>query len=308
MHVTQLKLGVDLSFATKRWPEPEAWLEIVKNKLGLKYVEFDSDFLDPLFISEPTRSEVASKIRALADEYEVEIHNCFTGVMTHCVNLLSHPDERIRQDGVRWCEHAITLTTKLGARGIGGHFDTISSRDLDDPERYRMLTDNLISTFEYLSTIAKQQGQEFILWEQLYAPSEIPYTIRQTEQWMERLNEKASVPIPLVIDVGHMCCQNFVHDPEDEDPYQWLRRLGHLAPVVHLQQCNGTSSCHWPFTTEYNKIGIIQPEKVIDAINESGADEVYLFFEIFFSLSQNDQQVLDAMTESVEYWRKYVED
>lgn len=306
--MTKLKLGVDLSFAKKRWPEPEAWLDIVKNKFGLKYVEFDTDFLDPFFVSEPTLSDVASEIKSLAEEYGVEIHNYFTGAMTHCVNLISHPDERMRRDGVRWCEEAIKLATKLGTRGIGGHFDTISSRDLDNPERYQMLIDNLVTTFHQLSEIAKQQGQEFILWEQLYAPSEVPYTIGQTKELMPQLNDGASVPIPLVIDLGHMCCQNFPHEPEDEDPYEWLRQLGSQTLVVHLQQCNGTGSCHWPFTKEYNKAGIIEAEKVIEAINESGAQEMYLFFEIFFSLSQNDQQVLDEMAESVEYWRQYVKD
>ena len=304
--MTQLKLGVDLSFAKKRWPEPEAWLDIVKNKLGLKYVEFDTDFLDPLFISEPTRSAVAAETKSLADRYGISIHNYFTGTMTHSVNLVSHPDERMRRDGVRWCEEAIKVAAKLGAKGIGGHFDTISSRDLADPARYRMLMANLLNSFHHLSTIAKQQGQEFILWEQLYTPSEVPYTIPQTKEFMERLNDGASVPIPLVIDMGHMCCQNFPHDPSDEDPYEWLRQLGHLTKVVHLQQCNGTASCHWPFTKQYNEIGIVQPQRVLEAIHESGATEVYLFFEIFFSLSQSDQQVLDEMVESVEYWRPYV--
>lgn len=306
--MTKLKLGVDLSFAKKRWPEPEAWLDIVVNKLGLKYVEFDTDFLDPLFISEPTASEVALEIRNLAQGYGVEIHNYFTGAMTHSVNLISHPDARIRREGVRWCVEAMKVATYLGAKGIGGHFDTVSSRDLGDPARYGMLIDHLIDAFHFLSGIAAEQGHEFILWEQIYAPSEVPYTIHQAEEFMDRLNRNAKVPIHLVVDVGHMCCQNFAHAPEDRDPYEWLRRLGNRTAVVHLQQCDGKSSCHWPFTEEYNRIGIVRPEEVIEALHDCGRPEVYLFLEIFFSLSQNDQQVLDAMWKSVQHWRKFVED
>jgi sugar phosphate isomerase/epimerase len=306
--MTKLKLGVDLSFAKKRWPEPEVWIDIVRNQLGIKYLEFDTDFLDPLFISEKNWMEIAGEIKDLAKKSDLEIHNYFTGAMTHCVNLLSHPDERIRKDGFRWCEQAIRLTSKLGARGIGGHFDTISSRDLSNPERYTMLMNNLVTSFHELSRLAKQEGQEFILWEQIYAPSEVPYTIDQARLLMARLNEGVSVPIHLVIDLGHMCCQNFPHRPEDRDPYQWLRKLGKITPVVHLQQCDGYGSSHWPFTKKYNEIGIIKAEKVIDAINDSGAEEVYLFFEIFFSLGQNDQQVLDDMKASVDYWRRYISD
>jgi len=305
--MTKLKLGVDLSFAKKRWPEPQVWVDIVRNRFRIKYLEFDSDFLDPLFISEPTKSDIASKIRALTEESGLEIHNYFTGEMTHCVNLLSHPDERVRRDGLRWCEGAIDVAGTLGAKGIGGHFDTISSTDLKSPGRYAMRVDNLVESFRHLSVCARERNQEFILWEQLYTPSEIPYTIRQTKELFVRLNANAGVPIRLVIDLGHMCCQNFKHRVEDTDPYEWLRQLGGMAPVVHLQQCSGKSSDHWPFTKKYNAVGVIEAERVIEAINASGAEEVVLFFEIFFSLNQNDQQVLDAMSESVDYWRKYVE-
>jgi sugar phosphate isomerase/epimerase len=304
--MTKLKVGVDLSFAKKRWPLAEEWIGIVKNQLGLKYVEFDTDFLDPLFISEPTWMAIAAETKKLAAENGIEIHNYFTGAMTHCVNLLSHPDERIREDGMRWCREAIKLTTQLGARGIGGHFDTISANDLQNPNRYNMLIDNLIKSFKELSKLAKEQGQEFILWEQIYAPCEVPYTIAQSKEFMARINEGAHVPIPLVIDLGHMCCQNFEHNTEDTDPYEWLKQLGNITSVIHLQQCNGTGSCHWPFTKEYNAKGIIEPRRVIDAINESGAKEMYLFFEIFFSLSQTDQEILDQMKESIEYWQKYL--
>ena len=63
--MTKLKLGVDLSFAKKRWPESEAWIDIFKNQFGLKYVEFDTDFLDPLFISKPTWMDIAAEINQL---------------------------------------------------------------------------------------------------------------------------------------------------------------------------------------------------------------------------------------------------
>jgi len=306
--MTKLKLGVDISFAKKRWPEPEAWLDIVSNRLGVKYVEFDSDFLDPLYISEPTRTDMALEIRRLAQRHKVEIHNYFTGGMTHCVNLLSHPDERIRQDGLRWCEEAIDVASKLGCRGIGGHFDTISSRDLNDPERYNLLLEHLISSFRHLSYVAREKGQDFILWEQMYSPSEVPYTIRQAEELMQRVNDGAGVDIFLTIDTGHACCHNFDHQEEDVDPYNWLRTFAPISPVVHIQQTNREESCHWPFTSKYNEMGIIEAEKVIDAIHASGAKEVFLMLEIFFGLGQSDEQVLDEMTESVEYWRKYVKE
>jgi len=40
-------LGINLSFAVKRWPEPEAWAGIVRERLGLDQVQFTFDLLDP---------------------------------------------------------------------------------------------------------------------------------------------------------------------------------------------------------------------------------------------------------------------
>lgn len=275
---------------------------------SLAKIQFDSDFLDPLYISEPTRSQVASEIKLLVEKEGIIIHKYFTGEMTRCVNLISHPNERIREDGMCWCKETIHLATELGAKGMGGRFDTVSYQDRQDPERYKFLVDNLISSLQHLAKLAKKEKQEFILWEQMYAPSEAPYTLDQTKELLEKVNHGAELPIYLTIDVGHACCQNYPHKPEDRNPYNWLRRFAHLSPVIHLQQTNDRESCHWPFTKKFNRRGIIQAQKVIEALQTSGVKETLLVLEIFFSLAKNDKQVLDEMRESVNYWRKYVEE
>jgi len=69
------------------------------------------------------------------------------------------------------------------------------------------------------------------------------------------------------------------------------------------------SGGHWPFTSQYNKEGIITPPKVMEAIEASGAKEVFLLFE--FSHRERypaEYQVIDDLKESVEYWRKYTEE
>ena len=301
-----ITLGVDLSFAKKRWPEAKDWIKVVKNDLGVDCVEFDSDFLDPVYISEENWMDIAQETNELAKTNGIEIHNYFTGAMTHCVNLLSHPDPRVKKDGIKWCEKALVLATKLGARGIGGHFDTITSPDVDNPEIYDKRIDELVESFTYLSKIAKQEGHEFILLEQMYAPSEVPYTFEQTDTLFERLNRNSSVPILCTLDVGHACSQNFAHKKEELDPYLWIKKYAHISPVIHLHQTDGVSSGHWPFTKEYNDKGIITGEKMIEALVESNAEKVYLVLEIFFSLGQNDSQVVKAMKKSVDYWEKYL--
>ena len=104
-------------------------------------------------------------------------------------------------------------------------------------------------------------------------------------------------------------------EPKDSDVYQWFSRLGCYSPIVHLQQTDGTYSSHKPFTEQYNKSGIIRPKEVFAAIKasydkeeESGmpprVNDIYLAFEVFFSVMDATDKIICDLRESVEYWRK----
>ncbi len=305
--MAELKLGIDLSFVRKRWTEPEDWAKLVKD-LGVKYVEFCSDLLDPLLVPEPDRSEIARQTKEEFEKEGITIVVYYTGVITHCLNLLSHPRPEVRKEGIRWCEEALRLATKIGAWGIGGHFDTIPFKDWKDPERKKAAVENLIHSFQSLSRMAKEEGHKFILWEQMYTPSEVPYTLAEADEIYERVNKGASLPVYLTIDVGHTCCQNYPHREEDRNPYNWLEKFASLSPVIHLQQTDEKGTHHWPFTEECNKKGVIEGEKVLAAIEKSGSKENYLILEIFHSLANNEKQILSDLKKSVEYWRKYIKE
>ncbi|MCD6058452.1 MAG: iolH [Thermomicrobiales bacterium] len=42
-----MEFGINLSFALKRWPEPERWAGIAREDLRLDLVQFSFDLLDP---------------------------------------------------------------------------------------------------------------------------------------------------------------------------------------------------------------------------------------------------------------------
>jgi sugar phosphate isomerase/epimerase len=103
----------------------------------------------------------------------------------------------------------------------------------------------------------------------------------------------------------------------DGDTYGWLRELGCYSPVIHLQQTNGTSSSHRPFTEENNRQGIMQGDKVLQAIAaaysvepEAGmpprCEEIYLTLEIFSEAADLPVDIIEGLAESAEYWRRYV--
>lgn len=106
-------------------------------------------------------------------------------------------------------------------------------------------------------------------------------------------------------------------EPDDGDPYQWLRRFGAYAPIIHLQQTDGTVSAHRPFTQAFNATGMIQPDKVLRALAESYTQEeapslpprcgdIYLTIEVFSSTVQKPRAILASVRESAAYWRQFV--
>jgi sugar phosphate isomerase/epimerase len=106
-------------------------------------------------------------------------------------------------------------------------------------------------------------------------------------------------------------------DERDCDLYQWLEKVGCYSPIVHLQQCDGNSSSHLPFIPAYNKTGIVEPLKVLQAIERSynrpplhgmpaRCADVYLTFEIFPRTTDRPRDILPILAESVRYWRRWV--
>ena len=74
-----------------------------------------------------------------------------------------------------------------------------------------------------------------------------------------------------------------------------------------MQQTVLHSSKHWPFTKEYNKEGIVQGEKVLEALDKAGVKDAFLMFEIGHREHYDtDFRVIEDLKESVDYWRGFV--
>jgi sugar phosphate isomerase/epimerase len=104
---------------------------------------------------------------------------------------------------------------------------------------------------------------------------------------------------------------------EDGDTYVWLERLACYSPIIHVQQTDGKSSPHRPFTKEYNRQGIIRADKVLKAIAVAYSqspepdlpppcEEIYLTIEVFSGTADLPVDILSRLAESIAYWRKYV--
>lgn len=301
--MSKIKLGINNCFAIKRWPEPEAWVNIVANKLELNIVQFSLDLID-LNIDKSTMFKICNKINDVSAKNNLNIQSCFTGLCEYSHNLLLDPDEDIRAYSVKWYEKAIEFASMLNCEAVGGFMGAMSMKDFIDPFRKNLLIKSLISNIKYLSYVAKSKGLKYLLWEPMPVDREILSNIDNTIKLYKEINEVSDIPIYINLDVGHMCSYN--NSEYDRNPYNWIKKLGSYSPIIHIQQCDGKSDSHLPFIKENNKKGIIMPQLVIEAINASGADEVILMLEIIHPFEYKESDVLDELKESVEYWKMYI--
>ncbi len=104
---------------------------------------------------------------------------------------------------------------------------------------------------------------------------------------------------------------------EDGDLHAWLERLGCWSPIIHLQQTDGSSSAHRPFTAAYNKTGIVHGPQVLQALATACRQpidpgmpprcrDIYLTLEIFSGTADLPSEIVDRLQKSVAYWRQYV--
>lgn len=297
-------LGVNNCWAVKRWIEPEVWVEIVASKLDLRYVQFSYDLLDPRSSPQALDDIVYRTIDACRS-YGVVIQSCFTGLAAYSFNLLSHPYMSMRMDGYDWYVKAIELASRFRAEAVGGHVGAMSVRDYRDRGRRSYIESILIDSLRSLSYRALDLGLKSILVEPMPVPREIPSTISEAEYLMAEVSRDPKASVKLCIDLGHACNPE-APTPEDRDPYEWVRRLARYTPCIHVQQTDGRADRHWPFIEEYNRVGIIQPSKLISALDEGGAGRVYLFLEVIHPFEYPDDRVLEELRESSRYWREYV--
>ena len=299
--MTNYELGINNCFAVKRWPEPEEWMKIVKKELGINVLQFTLDLLDPR-TTEPARSIQAQKVKDCAEKYKVKIQGTFSGGIGYHMNLLLHPDYEMRVDAPAWFHNAVVVSEKISAESMGAIVGAFSMADYGDEKKKNFILTELKYALHILGSAAKAAGLKYLLVEPSPVPREVPSKIDEAVMLYEFFNDGAPLPIKYCFDLGHTC--SYMSKGEDLDPYAWLKKIAKYCPVIHLQQTDGKFDRHWSFTEENNKNGIIEPKRVIDAINESGAKDVYLIFELIHAFEARESDVLDDLKKSVEYWHK----
>ncbi len=296
--VTTYSLGTNTCFAVKRWPRPAEWAAIVREHLDLDIVQHSFDLV-ALDGPSSLRTRQAEEVRVACRRFGLTLQSMLTGQAAYSSNLLLHPDEEVRSQAEAWYRRAIAFTADVGGRATGGHVGALSVADWIHAGRRAQLEEELRAALHRLSGAAWRAGLEALYVENLAAGRE-PSTMEAMARLLAPGDER-HVPIVLCLDVGHQCAPGT--SGPDRDPYAWLTRMGDRAPVVQLQQSDATADRHWPFTAERNRAGRIDADRVLVALDRSGATHVVLILEVVPPFEEDDERVLRDLEESVSYWR-----
>jgi len=297
------RLGINTGFAVNRYSEPEEWLRIVGNELELRIVQLTADMLNVDLPGAVVANQVKRILKA-CQLYDVKISSTFTGAFTR-VNHLAHPDKEIREHWIAWFKKFVDLSVDLGSDSMGSHFGIFTHKDNNNPIEREIRRKQNIDCWHEVASYAKHKGLKFLTWEPMSISREQGEIINEARKLQSDVNINSPLPFKMCLDVDHGDLSS--NDPRDTNPYSWLEEFAAISPLVHLKQSHLNKSGHWPFTAEHNKIGRIQPDKVIKTLLDNKNDEVDLILELSFREREpEDSSVIEVLKESVQFWRPFV--
>jgi sugar phosphate isomerase/epimerase len=299
----EVTLGINTGFAINRFPEPDDWIGVVADELGLGTIQFTADLLNPFLPENLVRRE-ADKIRKLCTKKSIRVQTTFTSAFTR-VNHLMHPNPEIQRVWIDWFKRFFRLSRDLGAEGAGSHFGIMSVRDNADSGRRETRIQQAVDAWRELSEYGEEIGLEYMIFEPMSIPREAAETIPATNDIMQRCAERFAIPMLLCLDVDHGDLEST--DPDDTDPHAWIRAFGKVSPCIHIKQSLRDKGGHYPFTAQYNERGKIIPEAILKTMRQAGVKKCTLLLEISHRERwPSDYTVVADLKESVEYWRPAV--
>src|SRR3989338_4804634 len=194
-----LKLGINLNCFTNRYTEPEEWTDLIV-KLGLHYVQFNADLMDP-FLPPEIQEPIIKKTVELCRRKNITIVNSFGGHHHH-KHYLGHPNNAVALWYEEFYKKLIRQTALLGGKGVGTCFAIMSVKDAENPDRKQYILRRAAQSYQRLSKFAKQEGLQYLLFETTSVPRESCADFRETDFVLD-LCQSMDVPMRVCLDLGH---------------------------------------------------------------------------------------------------------
>ena len=281
-----MKLGLNLSFAVKRWIEPEKLARLIKYDFGVEHIQFTWDLIDPWWPEEQRRI-MAQDYKTAFERAGVTVDATFGGLASYSYAHLLAPSKIQREIAFSFFKRAIDLTIELGADVMGTPVGGMSYDDSRNPERREVLYREMLQYIRKLAEYGKTRGLKEIHIEATPLITEFPHSPQVSVQMMKDL-EGTEIPVKLLIDWGHALYKPLLK--EEADIHLWFQQCAPYIGAIHLQQTDGLLDRHWDFT---HKDGIITPELIKSAVQKANLEDITQYLEVVTIFEEDDDTVYE---------------
>ncbi len=291
-----MKLGLNLSFATKRWLEPCHLAAMCKQEFNIEHIQFTWDLIDPWW-PEAQRNILIRDYRSAFEAEGVIIDATFGGIASYTYAQLLAPSEIQREISFEFFKRAVDLTVEMGAGVMGTPVGGMSYHDSNDDKKRMELYHIMLDYLGRIAEYGKEKGLKEIHIEATPLITEFPHSPGVANQMMKDM-EGSAIPIKLLIDWGHALYKPLLK--EEADMNLWLRECAPYIGSIHLQQTDGMLDRHWDFTQK----GIVTPQLIKKAMKEAGLENITQYVEVVPAFESTDNEVYENMKKSMEYLHK----
>ena len=289
-----MKLGLNLSFAVKRWLDPVQLARMIKQDFGTDHVQFTWDLIDPWWPEEYRDVMVDQYKKAFADE-GVEIDGTFGGLASYSYAHLLAPAREQREAALVFFKRAIDLTVRMGCPVMGTPVGGMTYDDARDPKKREELYQDMLESLRKLAAYGKEKGLKEIHIEATPLITEFPHSPEVSVKMMQDL-EGSKIPIKLLVDWGHAPFKPLLK--EEADIELWFNKCAPYIGSIHLQQTDGLWDRHWDFTHEG---GIVTPELIRRATENAHLDDIPQYLEVVTIFEDDDDHVYEGMKKTMDY-------
>lgn len=289
-----MKLGLNLSFAVKRWLDPAQLAKMIKQDFGTDHVQFTWDLIDPWWPEEYRDVMVRRYKEAFAD-VGVEIDATFGGLASYSYAHLLAPAKEQREAALVFFKRAIDLTVDMGCPVMGTPVGGMSYDDARDPQKREALYQDMLESLRKLASYGKEKGLKEIHIEATPLITEFPHSPDVSVKMMQDL-EGTAIPVKLLVDWGHALYKPLLK--EEADIELWFNKCAPYIGSIHLQQTDGLWDRHWDFTHEE---GIVTPELIRRATKNAHLDDIPQYLEVVTIFEDDDDHVYEGMKKTMDY-------
>lgn len=288
-----MELGINLSFAVKRWTSPESLADMCAS-LGPTKFQISLDQIDPWW-PEQYRDAIAAKWLEAFGDRGLQIVSVFGGMAGYSFpqNLAPMPEQRAAS--MEYFKRALDTTRALGAVVYGSPVGGMDVVDFGDEAKRSERYAELIERYRELAAYGASIGIEEIMIEPTPIEKEFLYTPEACLKFLDDLGETA-IPVRYLVDWGHALCEPW---SARNSMLEWCQKLGEALGGLHIQQTDGKFDRHWAF----DQPGLVTRELVDEVVATCGLDDMVQYLEVMPAYESPDDQVLESVKATVAFFQ-----